>query len=85
MKLSGKIIRTDTILYPGRYWFVVSARMHEDDMYVMEVIRLRKCDYALFRDGKHKFIQVRPEEITIMDDDDASYMCAVYNSDKTRP
>lgn len=84
MKLPGEIIKTDTLRYPGCYWFVVRVKLASDNYYEMDVVRLTKHGYSLYRGNKQlKIIVAKPDQITIINDNEAKIMKKIYNMSKT--
>ena len=86
MNCDKKIIRIKSGYCAGRIYFVVACnkRPAPDGAYVMEVVRLRKADYALWR-GKAHYTQfwLMPENVEVLNDKDAVTMTEIYSSPKT--
>lgn len=86
MNYNKKIIMITSGYPKGRVYFVAACNKHPapDGAYVMEVVRLRKADYALWRSKAH-YTQfgLTPENIEVLNDKDAKKMAEIYSNPKT--
>lgn len=81
--MKGKIIKIKSVLHNNTCWYVTNSRLDPEGVYVMDVIRLRKRDYALYRGMAYRnYIAATLEEIEIMTDADAVKMMEIYGNEK---